>query len=86
MGVFENIVEKMGFGRSAQRKPLYEPISLGPQCETKFQLCRVRYEREAEPDARPFSSLEMLSGAHENASQPTFLIPKPRRFLRSRPI
>jgi hypothetical protein len=65
MGVLANIVEKMGLGRSGRRKPLYEPISLGPQCETKFQLCRVRYEREAESDAPPFSSLEMLRGAHE---------------------
>jgi hypothetical protein len=43
----------------------YEPISLGPQCETKFQLCRVRYERESAPGTAPFSSLEMLRGAHE---------------------
>jgi hypothetical protein len=34
---------------------VYEPISLGLQCETKYQLCRVRYEREAQPGDEPFS-------------------------------
>lgn len=34
---------------------LYEPISLGLQCETKFQLCRHRFQREAGRD-EPFTA------------------------------
>jgi hypothetical protein len=40
----------------------YEPISLGLQCETKYQLSRVRYEREATADDPPFHA-QMAWGA-----------------------